>query len=259
LRADRRIDAQSRSRASSPTVVRAADEPAWSPRAEQVEFNTPWNSATGGAWTTVESPTASPSDDSQDFADSAPSSGWEYPTAEELELRPPQSLRDDRDVEPHRIAVADDARHIGNLAPPAPREVSQAGEHRVEFAPRHRLVSPFAEDQRDEDQLDAPRDSRGLAAHSDDAPPDSATPARQESVAANVVSTSPGFVVAAPGDSFWTISQRVYGAADFYKALYHHHRARVRRAGNLPVGAKVETPPAADLQRLYPELSPPAA
>ena len=57
-----------------------------------------------------------------------------------------------------------------------------------------------------------------------------------------------------PGDSFWTISQRVYGTARYFQALFEHNRRTCPYPDRLPAGARVETPPREVLERAYPDL-----
>jgi nucleoid-associated protein YgaU len=141
--------------------------------------------------------------------------------------------------------------------PPSPQETDSAVAHRIAAEVRHRRVKPFVEDQRSaarrtpvvEDRpptrLEAP------SAY----PPRSAAPTTDS--AGDLLSEDS--TVVAPDDTFWTISQRVYGSADYYKALYQHNRDRFRRPDRLPIGARVATPPAEELCRLYPRLAPLAA
>jgi hypothetical protein len=59
-----------------------------------------------------------------------------------------------------------------------------------------------------------------------------------------------------PGDSFWIISQKVYGNGGFFKALQEHNRARFITPSNLQVGDEVLTPSVAELRDLYSGLCP---
>ena len=72
------------------------------------------------------------------------------------------------------------------------------------------------------------------------------------------VNQRPTSIRATEHDSFWSISQRVYGVGDYYKALYSHNRDRVRRPDTIPVGLEVATPSPEDLRLLYPHLCPEA-
>ncbi|MDP6557109.1 MAG: hypothetical protein QGF59_15010 [Pirellulaceae bacterium] len=56
-------------------------------------------------------------------------------------------------------------------------------------------------------------------------------------------------------DSFWNISKLCYGGESrYFKALYFHNRSRILRPDQIPAGIEIETPPPAELLRLYPEL-----
>ena len=57
-----------------------------------------------------------------------------------------------------------------------------------------------------------------------------------------------------PGDSFWTISQRAYGTARYFQALFEHNRRTCPHPDRLPAGARVEVPPREVLERSYPDL-----
>ncbi|RMG35037.1 MAG: LysM peptidoglycan-binding domain-containing protein, partial [Planctomycetota bacterium] len=53
--------------------------------------------------------------------------------------------------------------------------------------------------------------------------------------------------VVRPGDTYWTISKRVYGTSRYYRALAEWNRSRVPRADRLRAGVRIATPP---LERL---------
>ncbi|MBW3596842.1 MAG: hypothetical protein KY475_06145 [Planctomycetes bacterium] len=57
-----------------------------------------------------------------------------------------------------------------------------------------------------------------------------------------------------PNDSYWSISQRVYGTAKYFQALFEHNRRICPQPDRLPAGVTLETPPQEVLQRSYPEL-----
>jgi len=65
-----------------------------------------------------------------------------------------------------------------------------------------------------------------------------------------------GSYIVEPNDSFWTISQKVYGAPGFFKALQRHNRKPGTPNVGLSVGEKISTPPAETLRRDYPNLCP---
>jgi len=56
-------------------------------------------------------------------------------------------------------------------------------------------------------------------------------------------------------DSFWNISKLRYGGEGrYFKALYFHNRGRILHPDQIPAGIEIETPTAAELRRLYPDL-----
>lgn len=61
-----------------------------------------------------------------------------------------------------------------------------------------------------------------------------------------------------PQDNYWRISQKLYGTGRYFKALYEHNKPRFPRSDQLRLGDEILAPPAAELERLYPDLCPPA-
>lgn len=59
-----------------------------------------------------------------------------------------------------------------------------------------------------------------------------------------------------PGDSFWKISQKMYGAGGYFKALQEHNRSRFPRPSDLNVGDEVATPTVDELHAKYSGLCP---
>jgi hypothetical protein len=78
----------------------------------------------------------------------------------------------------------------------------------------------------------------------------------------NILPTSPqpmnaaglGRYVVQPGDSYWTISQRVYGTGRYFQALFEHNRRYCPQPDRLPVGVPIETPDRSELERMYADL-----
>jgi len=62
--------------------------------------------------------------------------------------------------------------------------------------------------------------------------------------------------VVQPNDSYWTISERVYGTGAFFKALYEHNRKRMKNPDELKVGQVLLVPDESTLRRNYPDLCP---
>jgi nucleoid-associated protein YgaU len=67
-------------------------------------------------------------------------------------------------------------------------------------------------------------------------------------------SIQPGHYVTQPNDSFWSISQRVYGTGRYFQALYEHNRRLYPQPDRLPPGVTIETPESYLLERSYPDL-----
>jgi nucleoid-associated protein YgaU len=62
--------------------------------------------------------------------------------------------------------------------------------------------------------------------------------------------------VVQPNDSYWAISERVYGTGAFFKALYEHNRKRMKNPDELKVGQVLSVPDESTLRRNYPDLCP---
>ena len=59
-----------------------------------------------------------------------------------------------------------------------------------------------------------------------------------------------------PNDSYWTISEKVYGNGGYFRALAEQNRGKAARPDRLPPGLVVSTPPVAQLEKDYPDLCP---
>lgn len=62
----------------------------------------------------------------------------------------------------------------------------------------------------------------------------------------------PEFVLTDSDDSFWSISEEVYGTGVYYRALFRHNESKVLRPDQLRGGIQINTPPLEVLQRQYP-------
>lgn len=63
-----------------------------------------------------------------------------------------------------------------------------------------------------------------------------------------------------PSDSFWSISQKKYGAGRYFMALARHNESVISDPKRMKPGVTISTPPVAVLEQKYPELiSKPAA
>lgn len=59
-----------------------------------------------------------------------------------------------------------------------------------------------------------------------------------------------------PNESYWVISQKVYGTGAYFKALAEHNRDRYPRPDQIMVGDLVSVPSTATLAQAYPDLCP---
>jgi len=65
-----------------------------------------------------------------------------------------------------------------------------------------------------------------------------------------------GTYVVQPNESFWTISERIYGTGAYFRALAEHNRATHADRDRLSVGEAILAPDRSELERRYPELCP---
>jgi nucleoid-associated protein YgaU len=59
-----------------------------------------------------------------------------------------------------------------------------------------------------------------------------------------------------PNDSYWTISERVYGSGAYFRALAEQNRGKAARPDRLSPGLVISTPPVTRLEKDYPDLCP---
>ncbi len=65
-----------------------------------------------------------------------------------------------------------------------------------------------------------------------------------------------GMYTVQPGDTLWSISEKVYGTGGFFKALAARNRSSLPRSDKLTVGSQVAVPPSEELERDFPSLCP---
>lgn len=68
--------------------------------------------------------------------------------------------------------------------------------------------------------------------------------------------TTEGFVVTERHDSFWSISERVYGSGVYFRALYELNKATTPQPDDLHPGRRIDTPALAELQQKFPDYWP---
>jgi len=68
--------------------------------------------------------------------------------------------------------------------------------------------------------------------------------------------TEDGKYTVQPNDSYWVISQKLYGTGAYFKALAEHNRDRFAAEGQLAVGDVISAPKREDLEEIYPGLCP---
>ena len=62
-----------------------------------------------------------------------------------------------------------------------------------------------------------------------------------------------------PNDSYWTISERLYGVGAYFKALAQHNQSKGLSEDQLQPGTLLLAPPATELEKQYPDLCPKAS
>lgn len=70
------------------------------------------------------------------------------------------------------------------------------------------------------------------------------------------VDASSGKYLVQPNDTFWIISEKVYGTGGYFKALYEHNRRKFPREDQLRIGDELAAPPAMVLEQSYRKLCP---
>jgi nucleoid-associated protein YgaU len=65
-----------------------------------------------------------------------------------------------------------------------------------------------------------------------------------------------GTYVVQPNDSYWVISQKLYGTGAYFRALAQHNRAKAPDPDRLPLGGELLAPDVAELEKAYPDLCP---
>lgn len=91
----------------------------------------------------------------------------------------------------------------------------------------------------------------GVTDHIDDEGPESTT-AINSSTAHPATRALPESVLTDADDSFWSISEKVYGTGVYYRALFRHNEAKVLRPDQLRAGIELNTPPLEVLREKYP-------
>ncbi|MEX0713913.1 MAG: LysM peptidoglycan-binding domain-containing protein [Pirellulales bacterium] len=69
-------------------------------------------------------------------------------------------------------------------------------------------------------------------------------------------SSRTGSYTVEPNDSFWSISEKVYGSGSYSKALEAHHREQFPDGGQIAAGDTVSVPDVGVLEQTYPTLVP---
>ena len=73
---------------------------------------------------------------------------------------------------------------------------------------------------------------------------------------ANALRPADGKYEVRPNDSYWIISQRLYGSGSYFKALAEHNRDKVPYENRLEVGEVISAPGIDELEKTYPGLCP---
>jgi nucleoid-associated protein YgaU len=148
---------------------------------------------------------------------------------------------------------ADAAAVFGTVESPSALEAAEARE-----APEPEPLDPFVA--RDALPMESPPPA-GLVVQDDPEPPGTAAEAgmvaasHQMSIAPPVPRHAVTRHVAAAGDSWWSLAERMYGDGRWYRALFAWNRAINPRVSLVP-GTPLELPPRSKLAVAWPGLTP---
>jgi nucleoid-associated protein YgaU len=102
-------------------------------------------------------------------------------------------------------------------------------------------------------------DSYGGNASYDDAPQgarNSAGVNSRRSPTSPSAANNTGKYIIQPNDSYWTISEQIYGTGAYFQALAEHNRKKFPDENRLKAGEEIVTPALAELEKSYPKLCP---
>ncbi|MEX0819733.1 MAG: hypothetical protein WD070_09060 [Pirellulaceae bacterium] len=121
----------------------------------------------------------------------------------------------------------------------------------IPTASRNPIASPRSLDAPELVPVDEPNATPALGSVGDEEPED----ASQTEGPTFPVATRPlpEFVLTSAEDSFWSISEQIYGTGAYYRALFRHNETKVLRPDQLRAGIEVRTPPLEVLKELYPD------
>lgn len=88
----------------------------------------------------------------------------------------------------------------------------------------------------------------------DGAGSNSLAPARRNLSSPGLATPANPTYTVVPSDNFWNISKKQYGTGKYYAALAKHNQGRVADPQRLRPGTQLATPPASELESLYPGL-----
>ncbi len=113
------------------------------------------------------------------------------------------------------------------------------------FVPAGAPAAPYGAEDRRHELAELTRDRGGLH-HRDGVASLSPPPARRDD----------GKYEVQPNDSFWTISEKLYGTGAYFKALAQQNRGKGASEDRLRPGDVISAPAVAELEKSYPDLCP---
>jgi len=82
----------------------------------------------------------------------------------------------------------------------------------------------------------------------------SGSPGQQHAAAGST--SKDGTYVIQPNDSYWVISEKLYGTGAYFRALAQHNRTKIPDENRLRVGDTIQAPDVSALEKAYPDLCP---
>ncbi|MEX2119122.1 MAG: LysM peptidoglycan-binding domain-containing protein [Pirellulales bacterium] len=160
-------------------------------------------------------------------------------------------------------ASDDDLLEPSSIDAPEEIDADLTGADAAELDPgagQHQRGSAGRQDQESEEPAEDPpldtqdRSRTGLAGESRTAGPKAL--ARSPRLAPEDGSSRTGSYTVEPNDSFWSISEKVYGSGSYFKALEAHNREQFPDGEQFAAGDTVSVPEVAVLEQTYPKLMP---
>ena len=207
-----------------------------------------------------------PLDDAQESAAATPE--MELPTADTYAEPEPAARRDPFEAtgtesepapanDPLATAEVGDTADEAIADPQAAVDTTTLPDSQFNELPATNAPAPERSDPFDRFEVEPgrPKPSQDWQASPDAASP-TAEPAVVTPAAEQPLPVENGLYTVQPGDTLWSISEKVYGTGGYFKALAARNRSMLPRSDKLTVGSQVAVPPTSDLEHDFPTLCP---